>query len=326
MKAVYLNEPGGPEALIYGDLPDPTPGPGEILVRMRAAGVNHVDTIRRSGVRTYFKLTPPHILGVEFAGEVAALGAGVTTHKIGDRVFGRPVHGTYAELAVAKANAMFRLPDEVSFEDGAGLGTTLPEAWTALIRRAKIVAGEAVLITAGASGTGAVMIQLAKAAGCFVIATAGGEQKLGFARQAGADAVIDHYKEDVAARIKEVTNGRGLDVAVDATCSTPLFNAMIDALRPGGRLVIYGNMASPELTMNVRNVFFRGLQLIGGQGGDPDELAAQRDADVVGMLRLVSAGKVRIMKDRVLPLAKAAEAHRLLEKHAAVGKIILTPT
>jgi len=324
MKAAYLNGPGGPEALIYGDLPDPKPGPGQVLVRMRATTVNHVDTVFRSGVRPYFKIVAPHVLGVEAAGEVAALGEGVTGFSVGERVVAGPKTGCYAELVLASADDVFKLPDSVSFEDGAGLGTTGPISWRSVVRVAQVQAGEAVLISAAASGTGSVMAQIAKACGAFVIGTAGGKRKLDMVRALGVDAVIDHYEEDVAARIKEITGGRGIDAAIDATCSGPLFNAMLEALRPGGRLAIYGNMASPELTMNVRAVFFKGLKLLGAPGGDPAQLAANEEADAVGLLRLAAEGKIKLLKDRVMPHSEAAEAHRLLEAHEPAGKMLLT--
>ncbi|MDP3174120.1 MAG: zinc-binding dehydrogenase [Phenylobacterium sp.] len=324
MKAAYLNSPGGPEVIVYGDLPDPVPGPGQVLVRMRATTVNHVDTIWRSGIRPYFKIVAPHVLGIELAGEIAGLGEGVTSFKIGDRVVGRPTTGAYAELAVADVSEVVKLPDTVSFEDGAGLGTTGPIAWRAVVRVAQVRAGEAVLITAAASGTGSVMVQIAKAAGAFVIGTAGGQRKLDVVRSVGADAVIDHYEEDVAARIKEITDGRGIDAAIDATCSAPLVNAVIEGLRPGGRLAIYGNMASPELTLNVRNTFFKGVKVMGVQGGDPAQVEAEREGDLIGMLRLAADGKIKLVKDKIMPLSDAAEAHRLMESHASGGKLILT--
>ena len=197
-------------------------------------------------------------------------------------------------------------------------------AFRSVVRRGEVRAGEAVLITAAASGTGALMAQIAKACGAFVIGTAGGKRKMDLVMSLGVDAVIDHYEEDVAARIMELTEGRGIDVAIDATASAPLFNAAIQTLRPGGRFVNYGNMASPELTMNVRNVFFKGLKLIGAQGGDPLEIEAQLDGNKLGIARLAGEGKIKTLKDRILPLSEAAEAHRLLESHDVAGKLILT--
>lgn len=325
MKAAYINGPGGPEAFVYGELPDPAPGRGEVLVRMRAACVNHVDTVWRSGVRPYFKIAPPHVLGLEFAGEVVELGDGVEGVAVGDRVAGRAKSGAYAELVVAEAELVNKLPDSVSFEDGAALGTTGPVAWRAVVRGAQLRPGQAVLITAAASGTGNLMVQIAKAAGVFVIGTAGGRRKLDLVRSIGADAVIDHYEEDVAARVRELTSGRGVDAAIDATVSPKLIPALVESLREGGRLAIYGNISSPEVTFNVRSLFSKGVSIVGVQGGHyPGQFDLDRREDMVGIMRLAAEGKIKVLKDGVMPLSQAAEAHRRLESHAAAGKMILT--
>jgi len=326
VKAAYINGPGGPEAFIYGDLPDPTPGPGEVLVRMRATSVNHVDTVWRSGIRPYFKINPPHVLGFEVSGEVVKLGEGVDEVAVGDRVAGRAKSGSYAELVLANAPLLARLPDNVSFEDGASLGTTGPVAWRAVVRGAQVRAGQAVLVTAAASGTGSVIVQIAKAAGAFVIGTAGGRRKLDLVRSIGADAVIDHYEEDLARRVKELTDGRGVDAVIDATVSPKLIQAFLDSLRQRGRLAIYGNISRPEITLNVRSLFSNGISVVGVQGGHyPGHFDLERREDIIGIMRLAAEGKIKSLRDSVMPLSQAAEAHRRLESHDVAGKLILTP-
>ena len=324
MKAAYLNGPGGPEAFVYGDLPDPKAGAGEVLIRVRATTVNHVDTVYRSGIRPYFKITPPHVLGLELAGDVVAAGEGVQGFKAGDRVVASPRTGAYAELAVAEARNVVKLPASVSYEDGAAMAGTGATAWRAVVRRAEIRPSEIVLVTAAAGGTGGMIAQVAKASGAFVIGTAGGQRKLDLVKSLGADAVIDHYKEDLIARIKEITEGYGIDAAIDATSSAPIWSAITESLRPGGRVVLYGNMASQEVSFLVRHVFPKGLKII-GLAGDPAEVAATRPADMIGLMRLAAQGKLRSLTDRVLPLAEVAEAHRLVEDHAVAGKVVLTP-
>jgi NADPH2:quinone reductase len=325
MKAAYLQETGGHDVFQYGDLPDPVAGPGELLVRVRAAAVNHVDTVWRSGIRPYFKITPPHVLGYEAAGEIVALGAGVTGFSVGDNVVARTKTGAYAELATMDAASTVRVPANMSLEEAASLATTGPTAFRMVVRRAAVRAGETVLITAAASGTGSLMVQIAKAAGARVIATAGGQRKRDIVLGLGADAVIDHYEEDVAKRLLELTGGQGADAAIDAVASQPLFDAILTGLRPGGRVVIYGNMVAPQLNFTARIVFSKGLSIIGGQGSDPRTAASEAEIDRAALMVLAEAGSLKVLVDRVLPLAQVGEAHRAMDAHEPAGKIILAP-
>lgn len=325
MKAAYLEETGDPDKFRYGDLPDPTPGPGQALIRVRAASVNHVDTVWRSGKRAYFKISPPHVLGYEAAGEVVALGAGVTSVKVGDRVIANTATGAYAELALADAGRISPLPGSMTFEEGCSFAGTGPTAFRMAVRRAALRAGETVLVTAAASGTGSMILQIAKAAGARVIATAGGARKAEILRGLGADAVIDHYEQDVGARMMELTDGQGVDAAIDGVSDQKLFEAILNGLRNNGRLVVYGNIASPQLNLNVRTIFSKGLSIVGGQGADPRTAAAERQIDQAGLMSLVEQGKLKALIDRVLPLDQAAEAHRAMGAHEAAGKIILAP-
>lgn len=327
MHAAYLNGPGGPEALVYGELPDPTPAQGEVLVRMRATTVNHVDAVIRSGIRPYFTITPPHILGHELSGEIVALGDGVTNRSVGQRVIaganGYGGKGSYAELVRVKADDVFPLPDAVSFEDASGLAATAVTAYQMVVRRAEMQPGGVVVITAAASGTGSTMVQIARAAGCVVIGTAGGAAKREMVASIGAHHTIDHYDEDVTEKILEFTGGVGADAAIDAVSSQPLYTALINGLRPGGRLVTYGNIAGGELSFSARTLFSRGIELRGGQGGDPRLLAGPRIVDTLAVLQLAAAGAVKMVPGKVLPLAAAAQGHEAMEAHSVAGKIIL---
>lgn len=325
MKAAYLNGPGGPEAFVYGELDDPKPGPGEVLVRVRATTINHVDTVWRSGKRAYFKLNPPHILGSETAGEIAALGAGVTNFKVGDRVVAGAKSGSYAELALADARTTMALPDSVSFEHGASLMSTGMTAVRLVLRRAQPRAGDWVVVTAAASGTGAGVLQVAKAAGARVIGTAGGDRKGAFVRDLGADAVVDHYGNDVKEKVMEITEGKGVAAVIDAVSSQPLFDALIETVRPLGRWVIYGNIAGAELKFSARTIFMKGIEIRGGQGNDPALAPGERAQDAETMMRLAAAGQLRIPYDRVLPLSDIAEGHRVMDAHEMAGKIVIKP-
>jgi NADPH2:quinone reductase len=292
---------------------------------VRAASVNHVDTVIRSGVRPYFKITPPHVLGSEAAGEIAAVGPEVSGWAVGDRVIANTKTGAYAELALAEAQSLLRMPAGMAFEDAAAFGSTGPTAYRLTVRRAQVRAGEVVLVTAAASGTGALILQIAKAAGAFVIATAGSPRKLDLVKQLGADATINHYEENLADRLAEITGGQGADVAIDAVSSQPMFEQILTGMRAGGRVVLYGNMAGTHLQFLVRTVFSKGLSIIGGQGGDPRVTPSEREIDNANLMRLAAGGQLKVLRDRVLPFAKAAEAHRALEAHEVAGKIILTP-
>jgi NADPH2:quinone reductase len=325
MKAAYLNITGDHTVFEYGDLPDPTPGAGEILVRVRASSVNHVDTVWRSGIRPYFKITAPHVLGYEAAGDVVAVGSGVTAFKVGDAVISRTKSGAYAELALADVNATAALPAGVSYEEGCSLAGTGPTAFRMVVRRAAVRPGETVLVTAAASGTGSLIAQIAKASGARVIATAGGQRKRDIVLGLGVDEVIDHYEEDVGKRVMELTDGKGADAAIDAVFDQPLFDAILASLRPGGRLVIYGNIAAQQVNLSARTIFSKGLSIIGGQGADPRTAASEQTIDRAALMTLAAGGRLKVLVDRVLPLADVGEAHRAMDAHEPAGKIVLIP-
>ncbi|MDA0999664.1 MAG: zinc-binding dehydrogenase, partial [bacterium] len=235
MKAFNLDVP-----MTVEEVEDPKPGPGEMLIKVGAAGVNPVDTAIRAAKHPYAKfVTPPYIPGGEAAGEVIALGKGVENFKIGQRVFGRGIGGAYAEKVRLEAATAAVLPEKYSYEEGAGLNVAFYTAWNALVIKAEAGPGETVLVQGGAGGVGMGSIQLAKAMGCRVFATVSSKEKADFCKSLGADETINYKEEDFAERCKELTGGRGVDVIVElAACDN--FDKDLDAIRVDGRIIVIG--------------------------------------------------------------------------------------
>lgn len=320
MRAAFHERPGPPEVLQIGELPDPKPGARDVLVRVRATSLDRVDIYYREGSHgvTVCPLCPPHVGGRDIAGEVLAVGAEVTTVRVGARVVASSYH-THAELAVAPASLTFPLPRSCSFAEGGAIPTAGRTAYAALTNQARIKAGEDVLVFAAGSGVGSFAVQIARAAGCRVIATAGSADKLARAREIGAAVVINHYTEDVAARVAEVTNGQGVHVVIDHV-GTPVWKAAMLSLAPRGRFVTAGVTAGHRVDLHLGQVFVKGTQIMGV--GRPDE-AEMADA-MVGLLRLIEREQVRPVVHATFPLEHIAEAHRLMERSDFFGKIVLT--
>jgi NADPH:quinone reductase-like Zn-dependent oxidoreductase len=213
MKAVYVEQTGPPEVLIYGDLPAPEPGPNDVLVRVHATSLNRLDIFMREGSHGT-RITPPQILGRDLAGEVLRVGSEVRDFRPGDRVVASG-NGSYAEYALAAAERTFLLPETCAFDEGGALPTAGLTAYQMLVNRARVRPGEEVLVMAAGSGVSSYAVQIARAVGARVIATAGSAEKLQKALEIGADAVINHYTEDVAARVLELTDGQGVDVIIE---------------------------------------------------------------------------------------------------------------
>ena len=208
MKAVYVEQTGPPEVLTYGDLPEPRPGPNDVLIRVAATSLNRLDIFMREGSHGT-RISPPYILGRDIAGEVAEFGSEVQGFQIGDRVVASGT-GSYAEYAVAPAERTFHLTQNCSYDEAGALPTAGLTAYQMLINRARLRPGETVLVMAAGSGVSSFAVQIAKAVGARVIATAGSDDKLSQARLIGAEAVINHYTEDVSARVRELTDGEGV--------------------------------------------------------------------------------------------------------------------
>jgi NADPH:quinone reductase-like Zn-dependent oxidoreductase len=314
MKAVYCNEVGGPDVLVYGELPEPSVGPNEVLIRVRACSLNRLDVFTREGSHGT-RLTPPHVLGGDIAGEVVRVGDGVEAFQPGDAVIANG-HGGYAEYAVAPSQRVYPLPAGCGFDDGATLPVAGLTAWQMVMNRAHVRPGESVLITAAGSGVSTFAIQLCHTLGARVITTASSDDKLRKARALGADAGILYTREDVLEQVRAFTAGEGVDVVLEHV-GAPVWQACFESLKPGGRFVTCGVTAGHRVDLHLGRVFSRGLTIMGVGRGTPDDMRA--------FLRVVTQGKVRGVVHRTFPLAQAAEAHRVMEASSFFGKLVLNP-
>ncbi|MBI3127057.1 MAG: NADPH:quinone reductase [Candidatus Tectomicrobia bacterium] len=313
------------EPLRLDEVPVPEPGPGELLVRVKAAGVNPIDLSIRRGLPNYVAgLRLPHLLGSECAGEVAALGKGVQGFKEGDRVFAYcPRREAYADYTLMEARSAARLPGSISFSDGAALPVAFQTAWHALVLQAQAGPGEAVLVQGGAGGVGIASIQLARALGCRVLTTVSSEEKAAFCRTHGAHETINYKKEDFAARCRELTGGRGADVIVElAACDN--LDKDLDAIPAGGRVVLVGmgTGKGPMTTFRVSGVMGKNARVLGiaARNLEPHIPEVNRRLDA-----LWEKSGFRVPVDQEMPLAKANECHELLRSGRFLGKLVLVP-
>jgi zinc-binding alcohol dehydrogenase/oxidoreductase len=325
VKAIRIHEDGGPEVLRYEDAPDPTPGPGEVLVELRAASLNHLDLWVRKGLPSVPK---PRILGADGAGVMAGLGEGVDGFAGGERVvinpgiehgeritvIGEHTDGTHAELIAVPAGQVYAIPDELSFEEAAAFPLVFETAHRMLVTRAGLRPGEWVLVWGVGGGVATAALAIAKALGARVLATSSSEEKLERARELGADGVVNHATGDVRAVVKEVTGGPGVDVVVEhvgeATWATSLA-----AVRPRGRVVVCGATTGPNPPAQLHRVWWKQLDVLGSTMGTR--------ADFEAVLELVLSGRARPVVDAVFPLAQARAAHERLEAGEQLGKIVL---
>jgi NADPH2:quinone reductase len=323
MRAIRVTAFGGPEVLTIADVPDLVPGPGQVRVRVKAAGVNPVESYIRTG--TYaFKPALPYTPGSDAAGVIDALGDGVSGLAIGDRVYlAGPMAastGTYAEQVVNAATNVHRLPDALSFAQGAAVGVPASTAWRALFQKARVEAGETVLIHGGSGAVGNAAVQLARAAGLTVIATAGSAKGLSLVSELGAHHAIDHSKPDYKTAITAAAGGRGPDVVIEMLANV---NLATDAelLAPRGRIVVVGSRGAlefmPRLLM-AREATVYGMTL---PNMTPDEWQAVN----AGVQSALAAGTLRPVVGLELPLTRAPRAHETVMSGGAAGKIVLVP-
>ena len=340
MRAARFHAHGGPDVLRYEAAPDPVAASGQVVVRVRACALNHLDLYQRRGLERV-TIPFPHISGADVSGEVvdapggefaagtrvllqpglscgrcAACLSGLDNMCARYDVLGYQSDGGYAELVRVPAVNVVPIPDHVSFVDAAAFPLTFLTAWHMLVARAKLTAGETVLVLAGASGVGQAAIQLGKLFGASVIATAGSDAKRARARALGADEVIDHYGADIATEVRRLTGKRGVDVVVEHV-GQATWAQSVRALAPGGRLVTCGNTTGWDAAIDLRFLFSRQLSLLGSYMGTKAELLQAAP--------LFFAGRLRPLVDAVMPLAAAADAHRRLEAGDVVGKLVLTP-
>jgi NADPH2:quinone reductase len=318
MKAIRVHEFGVPEVLRLEEVPTPQPGPGEVLVRMHAAGVNPVETYIRTG--TYARLPElPYTPGNDGAGMVGQVGSNVTAFKIGDRVYtAGSLSGTYAEFALCRNEQVYPLPANVPFAQGAAMGTPYATAYRALLQRADAKPGETVLVHGASGGVGTAAVQLARAHGLRVFGTAGSDEGLELAREQGAHEVFDHRTPHHFEQVMKATGGRGVDVIVEMLANVNLGNDLT-ILAKGGRVVIIGSRGRVEIdprnTMQ-RDADVRGMIL---PNTPPAEMASIHAALVAGL----ENGTLRPVIGKEFPLAEAAQAHRAVMEPGAIGKIVL---
>lgn len=324
MKAVVIGRPGGPEVLELRDVPAPRPGVHEVLVRVRAAGINRADVLQRQG-----RYPPPpgaaaDVPGLEYAGEVAALGVGASAWKVGDRVMGLVPAGAYGEfVAVSEAVAM-RVPAGWSFEAAAAVPEAFITAHDALFGQMGLTAGERVLIHAVGSGVGTAAVQLAKAFGVRTFGTSRTAAKLARAKALGLDVPINSSTEDVAEVVKRRTEGRGVDAVLDLV-GAPALAGSIAALARGGRMIVVGLTGGRTATIDLGALLSKRLTIVGTvlRARSLEEKIAVTADFVREVLPLLEAGMVRPVLDRSYPMAEAPEAHRHLESDAVFGKLVL---
>ncbi len=319
VRAAYHEAQGGLEVLRVGELPDPEPGPGDVLIRVRATSMDRVDVYWREGSHGMRLRWPQHVGGRDIAGVVEAVGEQVEAVAAGDRVVASGER-THATLALAPADLTFPLPDGISFEAGGATPTAGRSAHQALIEKAQIQSGEIVLVMAAGSGVGSFGVQIARALGCRVITTAGTAEKRSKAVELGADLAIDHYNDDIVTAVRDATDGRGVDVVLDHV-GTPVFAAAVRSLAPEGRFVTCGVTAGHLGELHLGQLFVKGVTLMGVGRPDNQRIAAT----MRGLLAMIGRGQVTPVIAAAFPLEEIAEAHRLMESSRFFGKIVLTP-
>ena len=343
MKVAWFHKFGGPEVLVHEEAPKPAPKPGEALVRVRAVGINHVDLDHRAGT-SRIPLTFPHILGREFAGEVAGLNGDAQRFKEGDRVwvtcripcgrcelclagrdnlcvkegyFGLDIPGGYAEYVAVPIANLNALPAHVRYEDAAAAQIAFGTAWHVLVNRGFLQPGQTVLIQAAGSGIGSAAVQVAKLAGAaMIIATASSEKKLEQAKALGATDLINYSAAKFADKVMARTGGRGVDVVMEHI-GGEIFTESLKCLARGGIIVTVGAHAGEVVPFDIIPFFRRELRLAGSKNASVLELRK--------VMGLVADGKLKPVIHKALPLAQAAEAHRVVDSRDFFGKVILLP-
>ena len=340
MKAARIHEHGGPEVLKVEEIAEPKLKGNQVMVRVRACAINHLDLFVRAGIPG-LKFPMPHILGSDVAGEVVAAGELCERIQPGARVllspgtscrqcemclrgndhlcrrytmYGYAIDGGNTELMPAFEYSAIPIPDSLSFEEAAAAPLVFLTAWHMLFSRAQLQPAEDVLVLAASSGVGSAAIQLAKLFHCRVITTAGSEEKMVKARALGADLVIDHYQQDIAAEVKKFTGKRGVDVVVEHV-GAATWAKSLESLAQNGRLVTCGNTTGYDVRLDTRFLFSKHQALLGSFMGSMGELHQ--------VLKLVFRGKLKAVIDSVYPLEEIAEAHRRVENKEQFGKVVL---
>ena len=345
MKAVYIEAHGGPEALVYGERPDPAAAAGEVKIRVRASALNRLDLYTREGGRGLRReFPPPLILGGDCAGDVVEAGEGVRSLQPGDRVvvnpriscnqcpacmsgrddlcprsrfMGSASDGSYAEFITVPAVNAHKIGDSVSYEEAAAVPTTFLPVWNMMVRRAALQPWETVLVLSASAGVGTAAIQVAKnVVGARVIATTSTAEKAAKARELGADEVINYREEDVVERVKALTGGAGVDVLVDHV-GAEFFTSAFNSLRPGGRYTICGATTGLRAELHLGLLFTRQIEIYGTFMGSKEDMRQ--------IVEMLNRGSIHPAIHQVFPLAEASTAHQTMEEANFFGKLLLTP-
>ena len=325
MRAIVAREPGDPDVLELREVPDPVAGPGQVVVRVRAAGVNRADVLQRRG------LYPPpagasEVLGLECAGEVEELGPGAEGLALGDRIFALLPGGGYAERAVLHASVAMLVPRELDDTRAGAVPEVFATAYDNLVRIGRLMPGEWVLIHGGSGGVGTAAIQVARRRGARPIVTVGTSDRAERCQLLGAEAAIVYRTEDFPRRIREITAGRGVDLILDILGASAL-DKNLESLATDGRLVVIGAMGGLQAPLSLGRMLARRLSIQATTlraRSDEYKAALARDMEV-DVLPALAAGTMRPVLDRTFPLAEAAEAHRRMEAGSHFGKIVLLP-
>jgi NADPH2:quinone reductase len=345
LKAIVLKEFGGPEVLRLEDVPAPQPAAGEIVLKVHSVSVNRtLDLIVRAG-KYPVKIRLPHVLGADPAGEVIEIGGGVTKFKAGDRVavisatpcqqcgpclkgeeancvdskrIGVDHWGGYAEFIAVPARHAVKLPDEISFAEGAVITRHFPMAFNLLASKANSKPGEWVLVMGATGALGSSCVQVAKMRGARVIAGAGAEDRVALAKRYGADFAINYRKQNLTEEVMKLTDGQGVAVVCENIADPTLWAGAFNSLAMGGRLVTAGAHGGGNVNLDVKRLYMKRLHIIGAAGTNP--------ADIAKALEAAAAGRIKAIIDRTMPLREAAEAHHIVEGHQTFGKVILDPT
>jgi zinc-binding alcohol dehydrogenase/oxidoreductase len=323
VKAIRIHEDGGPEVLRYEDAPDPSPAPGEVLIALKAASLNHLDIWLRRGLPSAPK---PRILGADGAGVIVGLGEGVDRFAEGDevvinpgldegaKIVGEHMDGTHAELITLPAEYVYSLPDGLSFEESAAFPLVFETAYRMLVTRAGLQEGEWVFVWGIGSGVATASLQIAKALGARVIVTSSSDEKLERARELGADATVNHAEADVAAAVREATDRHGADIVVEHVGEST-WKTSLQVAAAGARVTVCGATSGPNPPANLHRIWWKQLTVLGSTMGTQE--------DFRGVYDLVSSGRAKPVVDRVFPLEEAAAAHEHLEAGRQLGKVVL---
>jgi NADPH2:quinone reductase len=323
MTVIGISKPGGPEVLVPETRAVPVPGPGEILIKVAAAGVNRPDVAQRSG-----SYPPPpgasDLPGLEVAGEVVAVGSNAKKHKVGDKVMSLVAGGGYAQYCIAQDAQAIAVPPSLSMEEAGATPETLMTVWHNVFERGGLKAGETLLIHGGSSGIGTMAIQLAKAFGANVIVTVGSQDKASACKKLGADHAINYKTQDFVAEVKTATGGKGCEVILDMV-GGDYVERNYDAAAVDGRIVQIALLGGAKATINVGKIMVKRLNHTGStlrprSNADKAAMVAAIEAKVMPLMR---EGRVKPLMDSTFPLEKAADAHRRMETSEHIGKIVL---